>query len=78
MIKYRPIQQTITNLSRYQPTEEIEVLIVQYDDRDKNILIPSSLTNFIIQYYSSSELNTKLTNAQIVCTFINYLNEKYC
>lgn len=73
MIKYRAILSPFVSLEGTYPKDSAEVIIVQYDDSNKNVWIPSSLTNFIYHKYNNKSLNTKMKVARTVCSFINYL-----
>ncbi|RFM18832.1 site-specific integrase [Clostridium botulinum] len=53
-----------------------EILIVQYDDLDKKVWIPSFLTNFIYHKYNNCSINTKVKVARNICAFIDYVNNQ--
>ena len=52
---------------------EPEVVIVEYDDKDKEIWVPSRLSDFIYRDYMNKSLNTKLKAARAVVGFMNYI-----
>ena len=52
---------------------EPEVVIVEYDDKDREVWVPSRLSDFIYREYMSKSLNTKLKVARAVVGFMNYI-----
>lgn len=78
MIIYRVKEQTIMDLSKRNPIKKKEILIVQCDDKNKEVWIPSSLTEYLQHYHStnSHSSNTKIKSARAICEFINYLSKQ--
>ncbi|WP_459610792.1 hypothetical protein [Clostridium botulinum] len=76
MIKYRAIEIPIRSFKGIYSVRTNEILIVQYDDLDKEVWIPSSLTNFIYHKYNNCSINTKVKVARNICAFINHVNNQ--
>lgn len=76
MIIYRVKEQTILDFSKRIPVEKRVVLIVRCDDKNKDVCIPSSLTNYLYHYHSNNSLNTTVQSGRVICGFINYLNKQ--
>jgi len=76
MMIYRVKEQTIMDFSKRKPIKRKEVFIVQCDDKNKNMWIPSPLTEYLHHYHSTHSPNTKVKSARVICEFINYLNKQ--
>jgi len=68
MIKYAVREMSIKG--------EREVIIIEYSDLDKDVWVPSRLTDYIYRQYMNKALNTKLKAARGVVGFMNYLTEE--
>lgn len=72
MIRYKPKEILITDISGYKPIKKREVIIVKYDTNNPNVWIPSQISDYLHVYKNEKGNNTKLTIGYAICEFINY------
>lgn len=75
MIKYRTLQKVVTLYGDKRSAKDKEVLMIIEYDTETGAWIPSSLTDYIWCYYSSSAITTQESVGLLICDFMNYLIE---
>ena len=73
MINYKVKQQDIIDFNTSKPICRKEVIIVRSSNKNDNVFIPSCLTDYLFHYHSNDSINTKLSSAYKICSFMNYL-----
>ena len=63
MIIYRVIQQKMVDLSKTKPIKKNEALIVRCNDKNKEVWIPSPITDYLFHFHSNNSINTKMASA---------------